>query len=89
MIERRPATGDDVAAWARGVRQREMHVALSTKSTPSTYSEIAANGVLVLIAVASSLLDRQMSSLEKAFVAEGGFTERLHRVRTASRQNVR
>jgi four helix bundle suffix protein len=89
LIERRPATADDVAAWARDIRQREMHLALSTKSTPSTYSEIAANGVLVLIAVASSLLDRQMSSLEKAFVAEGGFTERPHRVRTASRQYVR
>src|SRR5213080_1146525 len=30
----------------------------STKSTPSTYPEIAANAVLVLIAVACSLLDR-------------------------------
>jgi len=51
----------------------------------STYPEIAANGVLALIAVASSLLKRQLASLEKAFVAEGGFTERLYRVRSQRR----
>ena len=35
---------------------------LSTKSTPSTYPEIAVNAILVLIAVAYSLLDRQLTS---------------------------
>jgi four helix bundle suffix protein len=75
-----------VAAWARDARQREKQVAPSTSSTPSTYAEIAANGVLALIAVASNLLDRQLSSLETAFVKEGGFTARLHRVRSASRR---
>jgi four helix bundle suffix protein len=54
---------------------------LSTSSTPSTYLEIAANGALALIAVACSLLDRQIASLERAFVEAGGFTERLYRVR--------
>jgi four helix bundle suffix protein len=87
LIARRPATADDVAAWAREMRQRETQAAPSTSSTLSTYAEIAANGVLGLIAVASALLDRQLSSLEKSFVTEGGFTERLYRVRTASRQN--
>jgi four helix bundle suffix protein len=64
---------------------------LSTRSIPSTesiasYPEIAANGALVLIAVAGSLLDRQIAALEKAFVDEGGFTERLYRVRSAARR---
>jgi four helix bundle suffix protein len=88
LIARRPATADDVAAWARDVRRQETQLIQSTPSTPSTYAEIAANGVLALIAVASSLLDRQLNSLEKAFLTEGGFTERLYRVRTASRQNA-
>ncbi len=90
LVAGRPSSADDVAAWAKDTRQREKQAAPSTpstRSTPSTYAEIAANGVLVLIAVASSLLDRQLSSLEKAFLAEGGFTERLYRVRAASRQN--
>lgn len=57
----------------------------STSSTPSTYPEIAANGALVLIAVATSLLDRQLAAQAKAFENEGGFTERLYR----HRQNKR
>jgi four helix bundle suffix protein len=53
----------------------------STQSIASTYAEISTNGVLALIAVASSLLNRQLASIERTFVEEGGFTERLYRVR--------
>jgi four helix bundle suffix protein len=59
----------------------------STVSTMSTYAEISANGALALIAVACSLLDRQIAAQEKAFVEEGGFAERLYRVRSARRSN--
>jgi four helix bundle suffix protein len=99
LIARRPATADEVAQWARDVRQRECSGQngqhgqggqgeagpSSTSSTSSTYLEIAANGVLALIAVACSLLDRQIASLERAFVEEGGFTERLYRARCERR----
>lgn len=58
---------------------------LSMSSTPRvprvTYREIAANGVLALIAVACSLLDRQLASLARAFESKGGFTERLYQAR--------
>jgi four helix bundle suffix protein len=57
----------------------------STGSTRSTYRELAANATLVLIAVACSLLDRQIASLAAAFVEKGGFTERLYSVRTQRR----
>ena len=93
-----PVNADAVAQWAKDVRGGQRGpggqsgqgraVGASIKSTPSTlstYAEIAANGVLALIAVASSLLKRQLASLEKAFVAEGGFTERLYRVRSQRR----
>lgn len=87
LIAARPATADDVAAWARAVHDE--HAALksiqSTKSTASTFPEIAANGALALLAVACSLLDRQIATLEKNFVEEGGFTERLYRVRSQNR----
>lgn len=61
---------------------------VSTKSTSSTkdYSEFSANAALVLIAVACSLLDRQVERLAKDFENEGGFTERLYRVRSAKRR---
>jgi four helix bundle suffix protein len=90
LIDRRPANADAVAAWARDVRHRGLggrrgqmstQSAGSTTSTESTYAEISANGVLALIAVASALLSRQLASLERAFVEEGGFTKRLYRVR--------
>jgi len=51
-----------------------------------TYPEIAANAALVLIGVACALLDRQLDALATAFEKEGGFTERLYRVRTARRK---
>ncbi|MEI6085472.1 MAG: four helix bundle suffix domain-containing protein [Verrucomicrobiota bacterium] len=57
----------------------------SMKSTVSTYPEIAANAALVLILVALSLLDRQIAAQAAAFENEGGFTERLYRVRSQRR----
>jgi len=94
LIAARPATADDVAAWAQAVHgqdgqsgqhgrgKTETKSTVSTKSTMSTFPEIAANGALALLAVACSLLDRQITTLEKNFVEEGGFTERLYRVRS-------
>jgi four helix bundle suffix protein len=58
----------------------------SMPSTKSTYPEIAANGALALIAVAVSLLNRQIAAQAKAFENEGGFTERLYRTRTSRRR---
>ncbi|MEZ4601473.1 MAG: four helix bundle suffix domain-containing protein [Syntrophotaleaceae bacterium] len=58
----------------------------STQSNQSTYPEIAANAALTLIAVACSLLDRQIAAQAAAFEQEGGFTERLYRVRSRARK---
>ena len=58
----------------------------SMKSTPSTPAEIAANAALVLLGVACALLDRQIEAQAAAFIGEGGFTERLHRIRTDRRK---
>ena len=56
-------------------------------SIRATYPEIAANAAHVLIGVACALLDRQIAAQAKAFEAEGGFTERLYRVRAGTRQS--
>jgi four helix bundle suffix protein len=58
----------------------------SAPSIPPTYPELAANAALTLLAVACSLLDRQIAAQAAAFESEGGFTERLHRVRSAQRR---
>ncbi|MDV7392655.1 four helix bundle suffix domain-containing protein, partial [Arthrospira platensis SPKY1] len=52
-----------------------------------TYPEYAANAALVLLAVACALLDRQVERLATDFENEGGFTERLYKVRSQRRQS--
>ena len=62
---------------------------LSTKSIPEragAHAETLANGALALIAVATSLLSRQLTAQAAAFEREGGFTERLYNTRQARRQ---
>jgi len=97
LIDRRCTTADDVAAWVKKEHDRgrpghsgpsgQKHSSTPSTllSTQSTFPEIAANAALVLLTVACSLLDRQIASQAKAFETEGGFTERLYRVRSAKR----
>ncbi|MBI5635151.1 MAG: four helix bundle protein [Nitrospirae bacterium] len=48
--------------------------------------ETAANTMACLIHQTNYLLDQQLRALEKAFLEEGGFTERLYRVRSQERK---
>ncbi|MDP2898488.1 MAG: four helix bundle suffix domain-containing protein [bacterium] len=50
--------------------------------------EVAANTLICLINQASYLLGRQLQKLEQAFLAEGGFTERLYRERQRHRDRL-
>ena len=50
--------------------------------------EVAANTLLCLIHQTNYLLDQQLRQLEAAFVEEGGFTERLYRVRSERRREA-
>lgn len=54
-----------------------------TTATP----EIAANTLICLIHQASYLLKKQIYYLEQSFLKEGGFTERLYKVRSISRNS--
>jgi four helix bundle suffix protein len=89
LIDRRCATADEVAAWVReeNDRGRGGQSGLRGQEQPSTpaFPEVAANAALVLLAVACSLLDRQLAAQAKSFETEGGFTERLYRVRSEKR----
>ena len=49
-------------------------------------AEVAANTIICLIHQANYLLDQQLRQLEKRFLADGGFTERLYRQRIESRK---
>jgi four helix bundle suffix protein len=48
-------------------------------------AQLATNAALSLLNLCCYLLDRQLAAQEKAFVEEGGFTERLYRVRSQRR----
>jgi four helix bundle suffix protein len=99
LIDRRCATADEVAQWVKEVHghgrsgqsrrsgQNNQSTTSTSLSTQSTFPELAANAALVLLAVACSLLDRQISAQAKAFETEGGFTERLYRVRSEKRSS--
>ena len=57
-------------------------------STYKTYCEdheAAANTAICLIHQANYLLDQQLRALEKQFMEEGGFTERLYKIRKNQR----
>jgi len=81
LIDARCASAEDVALWVREVRAR-----LGANGRKPRYEEIAANAALVLIAVACSLLDRQLASLARRFLEHGGFTERMYRMRSQHRR---
>ena len=86
LIDRRCTTADEVVQWI--VEERKENgcgLCGQTNTRRLLYPELAANAVLILLTVACSLLDRQLDAQAKAFEKEGGFTERLYRVRSAKR----
>ena len=64
LIDRRCATVDEVAQWIREEhdRGRGGPGGPSGQKFPATFPELAANAALVLLAVACSLLDRQLDA---------------------------
>ncbi len=75
LVRLRPKTAEDVAEWVRLQRGLSGHGGQSTgstMSTRSTYPEIAANGALVLIAVATALLSRQIEAQAAALSGRAG-----------------
>ena len=65
----------------------EKNRAYSTYSSyvESTSPEVAANTIICLIHQTNYLLDQQLRQLEKAFLKDGGFTERLYKTRSTAR----
>lgn len=55
---------------------------------PPSPAEVACNAMICLIHQANYLLDKQLRVLESSFLEEGGFTERLYRVRSERRKKT-
>ena len=58
------------------------------KGIENSDPEIAANVILGLVRVTNYLLDRQLGTLEQAFLAEGGLRERMTRARLRNRNRT-
>mgnify|MGYP005852814865 CR=1 FL=1 len=81
----------ELPLWGKNDAKAKEIRALAYKSNRSysTYKtyleaslpEIAANAAICLIHQTNYLLDQQLRALEKEFLKEGGFTERLYRTR--------
>ena len=69
-----------------GALQNKPLLAVETRTAHPGYQDIVANAALTFIEITCVLLDRQLASLARVFINEGGFTERLYRVRTARRK---
>ena len=59
------------------------------KGIENVDSAISANVIIGLIRVTSFLLDKQLKSLEQAFLKEGGLRERMTKARIEARKKVR
>jgi len=89
LVARRCTTADEVAQWVKevsGQYGQDGQRMTSIASIQSNYAEVAANAALVLIGVTVALLDRQLAAQAAAFEQEGGFTERLYRIRQDRRR---
>ncbi|MBN2465193.1 four helix bundle protein, partial [candidate division WOR-3 bacterium] len=94
----RVATMEGFAGWVQGElartntdehrrtrAEREAAKSVSVRGGQWRSAELAANGALSLLNVCCHLLDRQLGAQADAFEHEGGFTERLFRVRSGKR----
>jgi len=84
---------DEVARWIKAVWEREKEQRMQavegprTARTPRTvkdraFAELSANVGQTLCKIAIHLLDKQVDSQARAFEKEGGFSERLYKVRS-------
>lgn len=98
---RRCATLEEVRAWVEAERRgltptntdkhdrasgqkSSVPASVKVRERPSS-AELVANAALSLLNLACYFLDRQLAAQAAAFENEGGFTERLYRVRSQKR----
>lgn len=82
LVARRCSTADEVVRWVTTTADQGR----LRQSTRVEYAVVAANAALVLIGVTCALLDRQLRAQIAEYENNGGFTERMTRVRQNRRR---
>ncbi len=79
---------DDRRAWSvRGLAKRPDRTYETYRPyVEAAEPETAANAIICLVHQTNYLLDQQLRELESRFLEQGGFTERLHRLRSERRR---
>jgi len=85
LVNQRCKSADAVANWVIATAKQNNQMATRSILATHVYPEYSANATLALINVACYLLDQQVKKLAEDFTTEGGFTERLYRVRKTNR----
>ena len=83
LVARRPRTLADVEQWAEWAQQNAPSTSSILSTTSIGTSETLGNGALTLIAMAFSLLDRQLSAQTRIVQHEARIAEQLRRRRLA------
>jgi len=68
---------------------RKLAYASNRSYIEDTTPEVAANTLICLIHQTNFLIDQQLRQLEKQFLEQGGFTEKLYRARQSSKRRYR
>jgi four helix bundle suffix protein len=84
IIDRRCQTAEEVSQWVKQACEKA-YVEKGHDVVIQHFEEYSANAALVLVRVACSLLDTHVKRLADDFVKQGGFTERMYRVRKENR----
>ncbi len=86
--EKKCASLQEVQDWIKAEKTFHPCPSVSVRVHPCSLSSsaLAANAALSLLNLCCYLLDRQLITQSKAFEQDGGFTERMHRVRSNNRR---
>jgi four helix bundle suffix protein len=94
--KRRCTTLEEVRLWVKDEQRRTRtskdvgEAAVSVREGPCqslSASTLVANAALSLLNLCCYLLDRQLAAQAEAFEKEGGFTERLYRIRSQKKRS--
>ena len=89
LKQQRLSSVEQFATWVANERcQSTTSVSVRENRSSALFSScLPANGALSLLNLACYLLDKQIDRLAVDFESQGGFTERLYRVRSNSRRH--
>lgn len=83
---RRCATLEEVRLWVEDEKRQARTSKDGTSGRSVLSSTLVANAALSLLNLCCHLLNRQLAVQAETFVNEGGFTERLYRIRSRKRR---